>query len=312
MALLSLGWFRSGWKGRGLIIIIVATMTIGAATAIGARLQLDHLLTIQSGAAFDVEVSDVEGDCGTPALYILPEPAGEMTRYRILVDFLGGRNRFPQLGGVDATTPVLQLPANRPPGVGLGRGLMQSCRHMRLTLNGVFAYAGESGHFPGVDALPMEANPAVSVTGTMDGELVLDYAPRPGGSEDDALAAFTLENISDLWQYAYKRAGFTNQGSRDLNIFFYEEPGYLFVNATDNVVRPIDTSRSYADAYLSVADDTGRSSVVVYRRKPTSDIELQHALISISTVFGIGVSLFIEGLVFALITLATRRRDVGM
>lgn len=308
MALANLSRFWHDGKPSGLAVIVFGTILIGAGLAVGARVALDRLLAIQSGAAFELDVSGAAGDCGTPSLYVLPSGSAADSRYDVLVDFLGGGNRFPRLGGVAATTPVLALPEDRPPGVGLGRGLLAGCASMDLTIRGPFTYAGSAASFPGVDMLPMAESANVSVANRGPGLLELRYRARSGGKENDALATVTLTGISDLWQYAYKRAAFTNQGAHDVNVFFYQEPGFLFVNSNDNVVRPINTNRSFADAHLSAASDQSQNSVVIYRRKPTSDIELQHALISISTVFGIGVSLLVEGVVFGLITLATGRR----
>ena len=40
------------------------------------------------------------------------------------------------------------------------------------------------------------------------------------------------------------------------------------------------------------------------RRRPTSDLELQQALINLSTVFGIGISLLVEGVLILLVSIA--------
>jgi hypothetical protein len=308
VALLTLIGLRRAGRGWTLAVITAGTFVIGGAIAVGARLQLDRLLSIAPGADVEITVFDVIGDCGTPSLYVLPEARDERTDFLVLVDFLGGVNRFPQLGGAQATTPVLILPEDRPPGVGLGRGLPASCQSMSLGLSGGFDFAGPATSVPGVADIPALTNvaygPAPDVL-TLTYDLIHDGA----GAADRALAAFRLTDIADLWQYAYKRIGLINRGARDVNVFFYEEPGYLFVNSFDNNVRPISASRSYADAHLA-ASGSAEDSVVVYRRKPTAEIELQHALITISTLFGIGVSLAIEGAVLALVALVRRGTDL--
>ena len=95
-------------------------------------------------------------------------------------------------------------------------------------------------------------------------------------------------------------------------MFVYEEDGYLFLNEQDSPVRPIGTRRSYVDVHLAAADDDADSTVVVYRRRPTADIELQHDLIGISTIFGIGISLLIEGALILVISLASAKPETDL
>lgn len=302
-------WLQSAIKGvrhRWVATILAVSILGGAGLTIGARLQLDNLLTVSSGANIEISIDDVEGDCGTPSLYVLPSTNGQTSTLRVLVDFLGGVNRFPTLGGVEATTPVLVLPEDRASGVGLGRGLPERCQSMQLQISGDFVFSGVAAQFPGVGMVDMQAMSNIGVSQNEEGQVTLDYRRTAGDVAGDALVAFELAELADLWQYAYKRVGFVNRGMRDVNVFFYEEPGYLFVNSFDNNVRPVSANRSFVDAHLATSAQAGDNSVVIYRRKPTAEIELQRALISISTLFGIGVSLLIEGLVFGLVTLAGR------
>ncbi|MCA9241807.1 MAG: hypothetical protein KDA37_16470 [Planctomycetales bacterium] len=309
MALLTLVGLRRSGRSPTLAIITAGTLLIGGATAIGARLQLDNLLAIAPGADIDFVLDDVVGDCGTPSVYVLPETGDATTDYVVMIDFLGGANRFPQLGSTQDATPVLVLPEDRPPGVGLGRGLPASCQTMSLTLSGGFDLAGRVVDLSGAGNLKSESMASISFELTPPGAVTISYARPEAAEASAALAAFRLTGVADLWQYAYKRVGLINRGMHDVNVFFYQEPGYLFVNSFDNNVRPIGASRSYADAHLAAAGSS-ENSVVVYRRRPTAEIELQHALITISTVFGIGISLAIEGAVLALVALA-RRGDLA-
>ena len=95
---------------------------------------------------------------------------------------------------------------------------------------------------------------------------------------------------------------------RRYSAFFATELA-LFLNEQDSPVRPIGTRRSYVDVHLAAADDDADSTVVVYRRRPTADIELQHDLIGISTIFGIGISLLIEGALILVISLASAKPE---
>lgn len=311
---MALIWLQGALKGarrRWVASVLAVSILGGAGLTLWARVQLDNLLAVSPGANIELSVHDVDGDCGTPTLYVLPETIGERSDYLVLVDFLGGVNRFPMLGGVEATTPVLVLPENRAPGIGLGRGLLARCNSMQLQLSGDFLLVGAAEQFPGVGVVDMRGMRNVTVAEGGDGVVSLSYSRPASANDSDALVAFRLTQLADLWQYAYKRVGFVNRGGRDVNVFFYEEPGYLFVNSFDNNVRPVSANRSYVDAHLATTEQAGDNSVVVYRRKPTAEIELQHALISISTLFGIGVSLLIEGLVFGIVTLVGRNNVAG-
>ena len=90
--------------------ILLVMILAGALIAFWARTRIDALLRVDEGAELVFRVDTAVGDCGTPSVYVVPEAVADHTRYRVLVDFLGGRNRFPMLGGGD-TVPVLALPS---------------------------------------------------------------------------------------------------------------------------------------------------------------------------------------------------------
>jgi hypothetical protein len=116
--------------------------------------------------------------------------------------------------------------------------------------------------------------------------------------------SFTLREVRDGWQFGHKRVRFANDGALGVNIFLYEEPGYLFLNEYFSLVRPPNVRRSYVDIHLEMMGGGFASSADVVRRRPTSDLELQQALINLSTVFGIAVSLLVEGVLILLVSLA--------
>jgi len=285
-------------------IILVAMLVVGAAIALWARWRIDALLTVDDGAELVFRIDDIEGDCGTPSIYLDPESAGNRTRYRLLIDFLGGRNRFPTLGGGD-TVPVLRLPASRPPGVGLGRGLPETCMSIAMSISGSFTDHRFENRIAGVDTVPPAETPHMSMNGPDGRHIQLKYEKpaRPTGAA--ALVAITLDGVADRWQQGSKRVTLVNEGTRDLNVFVHEEEGYLFVNELDSLVRPIGVRRAYVDTHLAGRNESADNAVVVYRRSPTAEIELQHALVGISTIFGIGVSLFVEGVIVLLISFAS-------
>ena len=297
----------AGRLSRGTLILF-AVIALGAGLSAWSRLQIGALLRVDEGAVLTASVADLRGDCGTPSLYVLPVEAGHQSTYRILVDFLGGANRFPTIGG-GATVPVLALPATRPPGVGLGRGLEDRCEAMTLRIEGAFASPSVDADFPGVGDVAGggQGNTAMQAQGR--GVLTLTYAKPASPDPRATLEAITLTGIADRWQHGSRRVAFTNTGQRDINVFVYEEDGYLFLNEQDSPVRPIGTRRSYVDVHLAAADDDADSTVVVYRRRPTADIELQHDLIGISTIFGIGISLLIEGALILVISLASAKPE---
>ena len=157
----------AGRLSRGTLILF-AVIALGAGLSAWSRLQIGALLRVDDGAVLTASVADLRGDCGTPSLYVLPVEAGHQSTYRILVDFLGGANRFPTIGG-GATVPVLALPAARPPGVGLGRGLEDRCEAMTLRIEGAFASPSVDADFPG-EILPEETG--LILADGFDGELV--------------------------------------------------------------------------------------------------------------------------------------------
>lgn len=79
------------------IVILGAAILIGGGLTLWARFQLNVLLDVRGYAEIAVAVEESVGDCGTPALYVVPVGAGEGSDYRFVVDMLGGRNRFPEL-----------------------------------------------------------------------------------------------------------------------------------------------------------------------------------------------------------------------
>lgn len=293
----------SGRISRGSAILLVVIVA-GIALAAWSRLQIGTLLRVFDGATLTVSVTEMRGDCGTPSLYVLPAGDADISTYRILVDFLGGANRFAMIGG-GGTVPVLALPATRPPGVGLGRGLDQRCESMALRIEGAFGSARIDTDFPGIGRVAGAERTHMAMDTSETGVLVLSYRKPKEPAPEAALYAITVSGISDRWQHGSKRVALTNVGSRDINAFVYEEEGYLFLNELDALVRPIGTRRSYVDVHLAAPDEEADSTVVVYRRRPTADIELQHDLIGVSTIFGIGISLLIEGVLILVISLAS-------
>lgn len=284
--------------------ILLVMIAAGAAISFWARSRIDALLSIGDGAVLAFSVSNIEGDCGTPSVYVVPEPVGSTSRYRLLVDFLGGPNRFPMLGGGD-TVPVLALPASRAPGVGLGRGIPETCEHVAMTITGGFDSYRFEGDFPGVGKIPARNAPHMSLEAGESRELNFAYRKPDAPAETAALAAVTLFSVEDRWQQGSRRVALINEGARDLNVFVHEEPGFQFVNEQNSLVRPVGVRRAFVDTHLGPSGGSADDSVVVYWRKPTSEIELQHALVGISTIFGIGVSLLVEGMIVLVISIAS-------
>jgi hypothetical protein len=293
-------------KGRAFQItlaILGAAILIGGGLALWARFQLNAVLDIRSHAEIALAVEDFSGDCGTPALYVLPMAAGSETDYRVLLDFLGGPNRFPDLGGASATS-VLALPESRRPGVGLGRGLVNSCDSMTVSIVGGFGDVESSN------------SDAVTLAHPEQGVLNVVYTRPADPSEAAALTGFTLRRVEDAWQFGHKRVRFANAGSHGVNVFLYEEPDFLFLNENFSPVRPPNVRRSFVDIHLEMMGGVHASTADVVRRRPTSDLELQNRLISLSTLFGIGISLLVEGVLILLISVAaaaaaTAGRNVG-
>ena len=180
--------------------MLALAILIGGGLTLWARLRLNAVLAVSPTAEIGVVLAGAVGDCGTPALYIVPVAGSSGTDYRVLLDVLGGPNRFPDLGGATATA-VLALPESRRPGVGLGRGLVGSCQRMTLELSGGFAGAV-------MEPLPE----TVTLEATGPGALRLSYARASPAELEDALASFTLQGVPDGWQFGHKRVRFANGG----------------------------------------------------------------------------------------------------
>jgi hypothetical protein len=285
---------RLGGGGVASAVVLVTAIIFGGGLTLWARSGLDAVLAVHKTADIGLSLDAVEGDCGTPAFYIQPAAAGKTSDYRVLLDVLGGPNRFPDLGGITATA-VISLPESRRPGVGLGRGLGGSCNAMALTV---------SGDFAAVSMGPLDESTIVVEEGG-PGLLRLFYRRAASSDPDAALIDFTLKRVPDDWQFGHKRVRFANSGGHGINVFLYEEADYLFLNENFALVRPPNVRRSYADIHLEMMGGQFASSADVVRRRPTSDLELQHALINLSTVFGIGISLLVEGVLVLLVSLAS-------
>lgn len=296
---------RSGLLSRQGFVALFFAVAIGGAITIWARLELSSILSIAPGAKMALSIADVDGDCGTPSFYVISRDTDDGTVYQMLVDVLGGRNRFPDFGGRGTAAPVLSLPPRRRPGVGLGRGLADSCRTMRFELSGTFGAVRVGADLAGMADMAKPGDTSgVRLDGRSSGKIALRYDKPDDPGADIGLFALTFTDISDRWQYGYKRIAFENTGARALNIFLFEEDGYLFLNDTLSPIHPPGIKHAYADIHLESAGMVNGDSADVIRKRPTSDLELQHHLVNISTVFGIGISLLIEGLLFFLLAFA--------
>ncbi len=250
---------RLGGNGISVAVLVVA-IAIGGGLTFWARSRLDVVLMVRPSAEIGLALEAIEGDCGTPAFYVQPIAAGQATNYEVLLDALGGTDRFPDFGGT-AATAVIALPESRRPGVGLGRGLLARCDAMTLALSGDFA------------GVRMTSGPgsAVTVEEQGPGVLRLTYRRPDPPDPDAALAGFVLEGVPDDWQFGHKRVRFANAGPLGINVFLYEEPDYLFLNENFAFVRPPNVRRSYADIHLERMGGQFASSADVVRRRPTSD-----------------------------------------
>ena len=162
------------------------------------------------------------------------------------------------------------------------------------------------GDFGAVDEI--DAGPATTMTSGRPGLAVVSYRLPEDPGPTAATARFTLRGVDDLWQFGHKRAQFLNGGREGVNVFLYEEEGYLFLNENFAFVRPPNVRRGFVDIHLERMGGRYASSADVVRRRPTSDLELQQALINLSTVFGIGVSLLVEGVLILLVAAAGSMR----
>ena len=289
------------------VIALTLSILAGLSLITWARLQLDHLLEVHERATMHVAVEKADGFCGTPAFYIVPKTEGERTDYHVRLDLLGGANRYAHFGRPDAAAQkVIDLPPNRRPGVGLGRGLIDQCERMVLRLSGPFAQA----------ILQSEAHIALAQKQIgAQHQVKLTYAKPENPTDAQAEIQFVLSDVQDLWQFGTKRMRFENQGWRGVNIYLYEEQDYFFLNENLNPLNPPNVPRAYADIHLEGQRNTASlvpgvlstaHSADVIRKRPTADLELQHELIIISTLFGIGITLFIEGFLILLISTLPR------
>ena len=289
---------------QGLAALSFAIL-IGGGIAGWARWELSSVLSIDQGARMSFAISDISGDCGTPSFYMISRDTEAGTVYQVLIDVLGGKNRFPDFGGKGTAAPVLSLPPQRRPGVGLGRALVETCEHMRFEIAGTFGTTRVGADLAGMAEMAKPgASSGVRLEENRTNRMVLRYDKPEEAGADIGLFAVTFTGIRDRWQYGYKRIAFENAGARALNIFLFEEDGYLFLNDTLSPIHPPGVKHAYADIHLEHAGMVNGDSADVIRKKPTSDLELQHHLVNISTVFGIGISLLIEGLLFFLLACA--------
>lgn len=290
----------SGLASRVPMTVLLLSILIGGSLAIWARLEINSLFSVREKAVLTLAVTDVDGLCGTPSIYLRPIARGARTDYEVIVDVLGGRNRFPDFGGERGAQRVLTLPEKRSPGRGLGRGLLHECNAVTVSLGGSFQRVDDMAK--GRVVKKELGGASMALTKDFDNYLV-DYRKGADPKADDAVIRLFLRGFDDRWQFGSKRIAFANEGAYGLNVFLYEERDFLFINETSDLIRPPSLRRSYVDIHLAPPGLDTESTADVARKRQTAELELQHRLVNVSTVFGVGVSLLVEGFLILMLSL---------
>lgn len=288
--------------------IVLLSMLVGGGMSLWARYQLNNIFDTEGEAELSVAVGATKGLCSAPAIYIQPIASDGLTEYELVIDMLGGGYRHPNFHGAgraDAviTSSTMPQSSSRAPESGFG----EQCEQVDLALSGEFKDATSNIDFTGLIAGQSQGESPLVVRKD-EGYVELSYIRGPIFNERGAWVSLRLTEIDDRWQFQHRRTLISNGGSSPVDVFFLDDQQFLFMNENYEPIRRASRRRAMVAVTLAPPGVATDNSFEIVRRKPTYEVELQSLLINVSTIFGIGVSLFVEGFLLFLIALISRSR----
>jgi hypothetical protein len=280
-------------------LVIALSLGIGGGLFIWARTELASMFQRNETGELVFGVVEADPACGPPSLYLMPDGDAPGT-YLAVIDMLGGGIGDPSIMNIGR--PAVALSSGGTPGADLRDGVRANpvnCRHMVVRLAGAtVAPLIES------DAGKLNVVPSPSAKIEADGDGTRISFDVPEGDEAAARTAFRLDGIDDTWQFGYRRVNLWNSGRVPVTVFLLDAPGYAFLSDTFEPIKVPLRSRSVVVAELGRPGLAGDNAYQAYSRLIDYDARLQSRLLTVSTVFGIGISLMVEGLILALLKIA--------
>jgi hypothetical protein len=249
-----------------------------------------------------VRITDAAPGCVAPSLYLLPlAKAGD---YLGVIDFLGGGIGDPSILNIGRPSIALSYDGGEKVDPLAGqRAEPAACTGMTVELGGGFAVSAPSAE----DQVRANVPPSTAVVQTqMDGNTAFAFA---GGDERQARTAFVIEGLRDAWQYGYRRLNLWNAGHTAVNAFLLAQPNTVFLSDSMEPIKAPVRNRSIVAMHLSPPGTSAGNAYQVYSRLADYDARLQSRLITVSTFFGIGISLMVEGFILILLRVAKRFRS---
>lgn len=252
----------------------------------------------------EIVMGVVEADpaCAPPSLYFIPA-ADEAGVYLGAIDFLGGGIADPSILNIGRPTVALEYDGGRGEDpLAARRAAPADCSSM------VLRFAAGFDRLTALNERDDEQVNVASGAGVRideeDGSAIFTLALADGADEAAARIGFRLEGVRDIWQFGYRRMNFWNSGRAPLNVFLLGDRDFTFMTQNfDPVLAPL-RARSVAAIHLSPPGRDGGNAFQVFSRYLDYDARLQSWLITVSTVFGIGISLMVEGVILLLLRIA--------
>ena len=291
--------------------VIFVSLVLGGALFVWARTELSSMFARDETGEIVVGVEAAAEGCVAPSLYLLPA-AGEPGVYLGVIDALGGGIADPSIMNIGRPSVAITYEGGaRIDPLAAPRAAPAACPSMVVSLSG-----GLDRVLPLTDADRERVNVGPAANGVMaqaDGTTTFTFNLAEGADEASARAGFRIEGVRDIWQYGYRRTNFWNGGETPVNVFLLGERDYSFMSETFDPISVPVRNRSIVAMHLSRPGREGGNAYQVFSRLIDYDARLQSRLITVSTVFGIGISLMVEGVILALLKLARRFRpeDAG-
>jgi hypothetical protein len=289
--------------------VILLSLILGGSLFLWARSELNSMFARDETGEIVVGVSETAEGCAPPSLYLMPL-ADAPGSYLGVIDTLGGGIADPSIMNIGRPSVALSYRggADVDP-LAAPRAEPAACPHMVVSLSG-----GLDQVLPPNDADRERVNAGPAATAKMTeegGTATFTFDLAEGADETSARAAFRIEGVRDIWQYGYRRINFWNGGQTPVNVFLLGDAGYSFMSETFDPISVPVRNRSIVAMHLSRPGRDGGNAYQVTSRLIDYDARLQSRLIMVSTVFGIGISLMVEGVILALLKLARRLRGEG-
>lgn len=277
-------------------LVIVLTLGVGAVLFGWARYELAAMFERNETGEIVFGVAEADPGCVAPSLYLMPD-GDRAGSYFAVIDMLGGGIADP--GIMNIGRPSVALSAGTDPREA-PRATAADCAHMAFRLPGRLTPVTT-----GPDSERTNATVSAAATASAEGDAsIVRFALAAGADDAAARSAYRLDGIDDLWQFGIRRLNLWNSGRLPVNVFLLDAPGYAFLSDTFDPLKPPVRGRSVAALALTRPNLDGTNAFQAYSRLIDYDARLQSRLLTVSTVFGIGISLLVEGFILAALRIA--------